>query len=103
MDKERLNLPFTGIASFFRAPICEDWSKINSDVAILGVPFDQSTAVRPGARYGPRGIREASSIFRIGEYYDFELDEKIFYPNPMMEIPKIRSLGSKLSYSNWNQ
>ncbi len=75
MDKKRLNLPFTGIASFFRAPICEDWSKINSDVAILGVPFDQSTAVRPGARYGPRGIREASSIFRIGEYYDFELDE----------------------------
>ena len=40
---------------------------------------------------------------RILTLYDFEMDEKIFYPNPMMEIPDMRSVDSKLSYGSWNQ
>jgi agmatinase len=31
------------------------------DVAILGVPFDDRVSHRPGARFGPRAIREANS------------------------------------------
>jgi agmatinase len=34
------------------------------DVAILGVPFDAGTTYRPGARFGPAGIREGSRLLR---------------------------------------
>jgi agmatinase len=77
MAKNKLSLPFTGITSFCRTPICEDWSQLDADVAILGVPFDLSTQVKPGARYGPRGIREASTIYSLHDvgYYDHEFDK----------------------------
>lgn len=77
MGKKKLNLPFTGITSFCRVPICEQWSQLDADVAILGVPFDMSTQVKPGSRYGPRGIREASAIYSLVDvaYYDHEFDE----------------------------
>ena len=32
----------------------------NCDVAIVGVPFDAGTSYRPGARFGPQSIRQAS-------------------------------------------
>jgi len=74
--KTRLNLPFTGIASFCKSPICEDWEQLDTDVAILGVPFDMSTQVKPGTRYGPRGIRDASVLYSLhgSGYYDHEFD-----------------------------
>ena len=77
MMKKKLSLPFTGIASFCKAPICEDVSKLEADVAIIGAPFDMSTQIRPGARYGPRGIREASAVYALAGagYYDHEYDE----------------------------
>jgi agmatinase len=77
MVKKKLNLPFTGISSFCRVPICENWSQLDADVAILGAPFDLSTQVKPGARYGPRGIREASTIYSLQDvgYYDHEFDK----------------------------
>jgi len=77
MKKNKINLPFTGIASFCKAPFCHDWSKIDADVAVLGAPFDMSTQVRPGTRYGPRGIREASTMYSLGPdgYYDHEIDD----------------------------
>jgi len=36
--------------------------KSKPDVAIIGEPFDFGTTIRPGARYGPRSIRAASTI-----------------------------------------
>ena len=77
MAKNKLNLPFTGISSFCRVPICENWSQLDTDVAILGVPFDLGTQVKPGARFGPRGIREASTIYSLqgAGYYDHEFDK----------------------------
>src|SRR5210317_1295893 len=72
----RLNLPFVGICSFGKYPIQTDWSQIDADVAILGAPFDFGTQYRPGARFGPRAIREASTLFSFGHggAYDFEDD-----------------------------
>lgn len=57
----RLDLPFVGHGTFAKAPICADWDTIDADVAILGAPNDMGTQWRSGARFGPRGIREASS------------------------------------------
>jgi hypothetical protein len=48
-----------------------------ADVAIVGAPYDMGTQVRSGARYGERGIRNASAIYgmRSVKYYDSEFDE----------------------------
>jgi len=40
----------------------EELKRINPDVVIIGEPFDFGTTIRPGARYGPRAIRAASTI-----------------------------------------
>jgi agmatinase len=71
-----LNLPFVGICSFGKYPIQLDWDEISADVAILGAPFDGGTQWRPGARFGPRAIREASTLFAFGHAgaYDHEDD-----------------------------
>lgn len=39
-------------------------SPANLDVAILGIPYDGGTSYRAGARFGPRAIREQSSLIR---------------------------------------
>ena len=49
-----------GWASFFGAPVLEDVSRFEADVAFLGVPFDGATNDRPGARFGPAAVRDAS-------------------------------------------
>ena len=53
---------FGGIATFMRLPLVTDHSQL--DVAICGVPFDIGTSNRPGARFGPRGIRSESVLLR---------------------------------------
>jgi len=90
-DEGRLNLPFVGICTFGKYPYNEDWNNINADVAILGAPFDSGSQYRSGARMGPRGIREASTLFSFGHAgaYDFE-DDIIYLPS---EATKIIDLG----------
>ena len=75
-DKGRLNLPFVGICTFGKYPYVQDWEHINADVAVLGAPFDFGSQFRSGARMGPRGIREASTLFSFGHagVYDYEDD-----------------------------
>ena len=75
-EEGRLNLPFVGFATFGKKPTCEDWDAIDADVAILGAPFDFGTQYRSGTRFGPRSIREASTLFSFGHAgaYDHEDD-----------------------------
>ena len=40
MQRYEANLPSVGLVSFMKSPICEDFSKIDADVAILGIPYD---------------------------------------------------------------
>jgi agmatinase len=77
VPQARLNLPFTGIATFAKVPYEPDLDRLDADVAIVGAPYDLGTQVRPGARFGPRGIRTASAIYgmRTVTYYDAEFDE----------------------------
>lgn len=73
----RLDLPFVGHCTFGKRPPVTDWSKIDADVAVLGIPYDMGTQYRSGARFGPRAIREASTLFSFGHggAYDHEDDE----------------------------
>ncbi|MEM7669543.1 MAG: agmatinase [Pseudomonadota bacterium] len=75
-DSGRLDLPFVGISTFAKRPYQPDWSLIEADVAVLGAPFDFGTQWRSGARFGPRGVREASTLFSFGHAgaYDHEDD-----------------------------
>ncbi len=72
----RLNLPFVGLCTFGKHPYAEEWDAIEADVAILGAPFDAGTQFRAGARFGPRAVREASTLFSFGHggAYDHEDD-----------------------------
>lgn len=51
---------FGGATSFLRRRYTKDLTGV--DLAITGVPFDQAVTHRAGARFGPRAIREASSL-----------------------------------------
>ncbi len=53
---------YSGIKTFFRLPIAQ--VQDDFDVAIFGVPFDGGVSYRPGARFAPSRIREASSLGR---------------------------------------
>ena len=51
---------YGGITSFMRRKYTRDLEGV--DVAVMGVPFDTATTNRPGARLGPRAIRNASTV-----------------------------------------
>lgn len=54
---------FAGICTFGRYPRLEDVDH-EPDWAVYGVPFDGGVTYRPGARFGPRAIREASQYLK---------------------------------------
>lgn len=51
---------FGGATSFLRRRYTKDLAGV--DLAVTGIPFDQAVTHRPGTRFGPRAIREASSL-----------------------------------------
>ncbi len=63
---------YAGITSFMRRKYTRDLAGV--DVAVTGVPLDTATTNRPGARFGPRGIRNASSIMAWEKPYGMEFD-----------------------------
>jgi len=53
---------FVGIDTFLQGPLiqtAEGLKEYGADVAIMGAPFDMGVVNRPGARFGPRAIRQA--------------------------------------------
>jgi agmatinase len=53
---------YAGIATFARLPRLEDLPR--ADITVVGVPFDSGVSYRPGARFGPAHVREASRLLR---------------------------------------
>ncbi|MEM6487328.1 MAG: agmatinase [Pseudomonadota bacterium] len=82
----RLNLPFTGICTFAKRPYVEDWSAIDADIAVLGAPFDAGTQWRAGARFGPRAVREASTLFSFGHAGAYDHEDDAVYLGPEVRI-----------------
>ncbi len=66
---------FAGLATFMRLPHVVDPARL--DIALVGVPFDVGTTNRPGARHGPRQIRDMSTLMRrihhVSKIAPFEL------------------------------
>ncbi len=63
---------YAGITSFMRRKYTRDLTGV--DVAVTGVPLDTATTNRPGARFGPRAIRAASSIMAWERPYGMAFD-----------------------------
>ncbi len=78
-EKGRLDLPFVGHTTFAKSPVCLDWDGIDAEVAVLGVPNDMGTQYRSGARFGPRAIREASTLFSFGHGGAYDHEDNIVY------------------------
>jgi agmatinase len=62
---------FAGSATFMRAPELRDVSRC--DVAVLGVPFDGGVSFRPGARFGPMAVRQASRALRPAYHPEYDV------------------------------
>ena len=63
---------YGGVTSFMRRKYTRDLDGV--DVAVMGVPFDTATTNRPGARLGPRAIRNASTIMAWEKPYGMAFD-----------------------------
>jgi len=74
-------LPFSGIATFFKAPYMPAPTTAAADVAVIGIPWDQGTTSRSGARMGPRALRETSTMWAfqngLEPMYDGEAGVKL--------------------------
>ncbi|KAK3491399.1 arginase family-domain-containing protein [Neurospora crassa] len=66
---------FSGISTFGRLPYlpCLASKDINYDIAFIGAPFDTGTSYRPGARFGPSGIRQGSRRLNLYGGYNVPL------------------------------
>ncbi len=63
---------FGGATSFLRRRYTKDLA--GADLAVFGVPFDQSVTNRPGTRLGPRAIREASALQAFDPPYGWDFN-----------------------------
>ena len=68
---DRRAKPYEGVSTFLDAPFRPDAAKLDGfgglDVALIGVPMDLGVTNRPGARFGPRAVRQ---VERIGPYHE---------------------------------
>ncbi|MHB1343956.1 MAG: agmatinase [Thermoleophilia bacterium] len=74
------SMPYVGIASFMKLPLVTPETLSNFHFVVFGIPFDEGTSNRPGARFGPRGIRAASALYSYeggAELFDIELGRTI--------------------------
>lgn len=63
---------YAGAQSFLRRRFTRDLTGV--DVAVIGVPFDTATSNRPGARFGPRALRMASSSMTWARPWPWDID-----------------------------
>ena len=61
-DDPKLAPRYMGVPTFMRTPHAQTFE--NVDIALVGVPYDGGVTNRPGARHGPREIRNMSSLMR---------------------------------------
>ena len=92
-------MTYGGALSFLRRKYTKDLKGV--DIAVSGIPYDAATSFRPGARFGPKAIREASvqlaellafpdgidpfKTLAVIDYGDCELDYG-FHSNVVSEI-----------------
>ena len=92
--------------SFFKAPLCADLDRLDADVAFVGVPFDQGTLGRPGARFGPDAIRDAPRAYSYSDlfgrqeeaegYFDIDAGDELLRGVTMADCGNVTILPSEV-------
>ena len=70
---------YVGSTTFQKLPLCSDEGSLaeaRPEVAIVGAPLDDGTSNRPGARFGPRAIRQAT--YHSGDLWSIQLGTEVF-------------------------
>lgn len=63
VDQPMARPRYVGVPTFFRTPLKECLTDV--DIGIIGVPYDGGVTNRPGARHGPREVRNQSTLVRM--------------------------------------
>lgn len=77
---------YAGFTTFARLPRAEDVEHV--DIGVLGIPFDSGVTFRPGARFGPSAIREAS---RLLQNYNQHLDVSPFHSQQVADLGDVHT------------
>ncbi len=90
---------FGGATSFLRRRYTKDLSGV--DVAVTGIPFDQAVTHRPGTRFGPRAIREASSLQAFDPPYGWGYDpmavlDVVDYGDMAFDYANVREVPARI-------
>ncbi len=95
-----------GRCSFCRALEVDDLGSMprKARIAFLGIPFDEGTLYRPGSRFGPRSIREASIMYglpskRFGGFYDVEVGRVLLTEALMIDVGDVDIIPTKRNLS----
>lgn len=80
-----LEKPYEGFATFLKSPVGD----LSRKIGVFGIPYDGSNSFRPGPRFGPKAIREASMMLTDGAHPVFGVDP----------VPNVTDLGD-ISVSN---
>lgn len=68
------HLHYAGITSWNHSPVTKEIE--GADIVVMGVPFDSGVTFRPGARFGPRAVREQSLIACCFKYpWEYKLND----------------------------
>jgi agmatinase len=81
-------LSYVGVPTFLRGALRDVGTEWRADVGVLGVPYDIALGFRPGARFAPRALREASLRFAPGDagWYDWQTDTTRFVGRTIADL-----------------
>jgi agmatinase len=83
--------------TFLKAPFMEDVHDVSdAEVAIFGAPLDAGATYRPGARFGPRGIRRVTNLFGT---YSYELGVDLREQLNLVDIGDVTTIPGNLEKS----
>lgn len=90
---------FGGATSFLRRRYTKNLGGV--DVAVTGIPFDQAVTHRPGTRFGPRAIREASSLQAFDPPYGWGYDpmavlDVVDYGDMAFDYANVREVPARI-------
>jgi len=85
-------MPYAGIATFAGYPLWQSDQQVNA--VVLGLPYDEGTTYRPGTRFGPRAIRNASMFYtyegHADRFYDADRDKWILSDQIIADAGDVR-------------
>lgn len=85
---------YAGIQTMFKLPYAEDAREvIQYDVTFMGIPYDIGTSYRPGARFGPAGVRRASQVYSSLYAYNPDRGMDLFENLSMCDVGDVFTTG----------